>query len=159
EGWLEQAETDPRAVDVLAAELRRLRASEGSARALTELLGDRRLAWLRDTDGRNLRALAVAALVRMGYPHALGVSPEDLALMRSEERAAEAPVLRWMNALLALAPGAVAAMVLGGLLLLQLGSVAASLLLIALCSSATAAAVLMGTFGAHRRDGFRAAAG
>jgi hypothetical protein len=157
--WIELAQDDPAALEGLAKDLRALPPCEASAHALNELLDDTRLGWLRDEGGRSLRALAVAALLRLGYPWALKVTPEDLELMRSEQRAAHAPVLRWMNALLALGPFFVAAAVLTGLALLQLTSLAASMMLIALCSSATAAAVWIGAFSEKRRDGFRAAAG
>jgi hypothetical protein len=156
--WLELSETDPHALDGLSKDLRALSPDEESAQNLCDLLKDRRLEWLRDAQGRNLRALAVAALLRLGYPWALVVTPEDLSLMRSEERAATAPVLRWMNALIALGPFFVAAAVLAGLAMLQRSGVAASMVLLALCSSATAAATWMGAFHERRREGFRAAA-
>src|SRR5207302_2697236 len=59
---------------------------------------------LQDRHGRSVRALAVAALMRMGYPWALCVDERDLELLRDAQRSAEAPVLRWMNAILALGP-------------------------------------------------------
>jgi hypothetical protein len=157
--WLELAQDDPDALEGLAKDLIALPPCDCSAYALSELLNDERLAWLRDQNGRNLRALAVAALVRLGYPWALRVAPEDLELMRSEQRAASAPVLRWMNALLGLGPFLVAAAVLTGLALLELTTIDASMMLLALCSSATAAAVWIGAFSEKRREGFRAAAG
>jgi hypothetical protein len=157
--WLDLAQDDPAALEGLAKDLLALPPCDASAHAVCELLEDTRLGWLRDEGGRNLRALAVAALLRMGYPWALRVTPEDLELMREEQRAAHAPVLRWMNALIALGPFFVAAAVLTGLALLQVTSLAASMMLIVLCSSATAAAVWIGAFSDKRREGFRAAAG
>jgi hypothetical protein len=157
--WLERVDRDPEAADGLAKDILRLPACDQSARAVAELLEDPRLDWVRDRGGRSLRALAVAALMRMGYPWALRVEPEDLALMRNEEKASNAPVLRWMNALLALGPFIVAATVVAGLAMLKVDTLVASMLLIALCSSATAAAVWIGAFSDKRREGFRAAAG
>jgi hypothetical protein len=157
--WLELAQDDPAALDGLAKDLGALPACDASASAIADLLDDRRVAWMRDSAGRNLRALAVAALMRMGYPWALGVEPQDLSLLRCEQRASDAPVLRWMNALLAMGPFVVAATVLAGVVLFSANALVASTLLIALCSSATAAAVWIGAFSEKRREGFRAAAG
>src|SRR5688572_23305715 len=99
--WVDRAVSDELerdvALDGLRVDLKSLRSGEHCAHAIIELLADPRLKGLKDRHGRNMRALAVAALVRMGYPWALRVSPEDLELLRLEQRAADAPMLRWVN--------------------------------------------------------------
>src|SRR5262245_31382618 len=100
--WIDHAMADDferdDALDALRIDLKSLRSTENGAHAVHELLSDERLAGLRDRHGRNMRALAIAALLRMGYPWALRVSPEDLELLRVEQQSARASMLRGVNA-------------------------------------------------------------
>src|SRR4051794_15113502 len=99
--WVDRAMADEEdrddALDSLRVDLKSLRSGEHCAHAVNELLADPRLSELQDRHGRNMRALAIAALVRMGYPWALRVSPEDLELLRIEQQRSNAEMLRWVN--------------------------------------------------------------
>jgi hypothetical protein len=96
----------------LAARLNRglasLPRSEPAARLLLAALASGRLQELLDVEGVPCRREAVRALLRLGYPWALEVAPEDLAWFRAQEGG---PVPRWLVALslpgLLLAAGAV----------------------------------------------------
>jgi hypothetical protein len=160
--WLDRAEADPvlreDLIDGLRIDLKSLRGNEASAAQVIELLGDRRLADLRDRHGRSVRALAVAALVRMGYPWALQVDQRDLELLREEQRSAEAPVLRWMNAVIALGPFLVTVLGAIGLAVFPTGQLTGALIGVVFLSAAVFLAQLGATFRRHRRRGFRAAA-
>ena len=96
--WVDRAVADELdrddALDALRVDLKSMRSGEHCAHAVHELLAEPRLSELRDRHGRNMRALAVAALVRMGYPWALRVSPEDLELLRIEQQSSRASFLR-----------------------------------------------------------------
>jgi hypothetical protein len=61
-------------------------ASEANARQLLDLLEARAFDPLADPDGRPLRLRALEALLRMGYPWALHIAPEDLAWLRHAQR-------------------------------------------------------------------------
>ncbi len=85
----EQAATsrDPRAVETLFRELAALPRDGGRpvADALLGLLEGGRLEGLVDSTGRSARATAAEALVGMGYPYALELSPEDLEHLRQHQ--------------------------------------------------------------------------
>lgn len=75
----------------LAGEVRKLLgvlARRGGSREVADafhlVLEDRRLGGLEDEAGRSVRAAAVEGLLRLGFPYALEVSPEDLAVLRAE---------------------------------------------------------------------------
>ncbi|MBF5043646.1 hypothetical protein FGE12_14715 [Aggregicoccus sp. 17bor-14] len=86
--------------------------------ALHRLLAEPGLHGLRDALGRSVRAAAVRRLLALGLPHALEVSPEDLAHARAEARG------RGRRPALALAGGAL----LLALFLLLSGGPAAAVL-------------------------------
>jgi hypothetical protein len=144
-------------LDALRVDLKSLHAGEHCAHAIFELLADPRLASLRDRHGRNVRALVVAALVRMGYPWALKVAPEDLELLRLEQQSARASMLRWVNAVLALGPLLV--MGLGGasLLLFPPSLLTGAVLLVVFCSAAMVVGMAGAIFRRHARAGFQSA--
>jgi hypothetical protein len=138
-------------------DLKSLRAGEHCAHAVHQLLADPRLEGLRDRHGRSMRALAVAALVRMGYPFALRVAPEDLDLLRIEQQSAQARVLKWVNAVLALGPFLV--MAIGGFSLLMFppNVLTGAVLLVVFCSAAMVVAMLGAILRRHARRGFQSA--
>lgn len=72
------------ALKTLAHELRRRAPDDGEARArvLVRLLDDSALQTVTDDAGVPLRALAAQALLELGFPHALQLSPEDLEAAR-----------------------------------------------------------------------------
>jgi hypothetical protein len=76
------AELTPRVV----AWLESAPASEANAKELLALLDGDAFAGLSGPDGRPLKVAALLALLRMGYPWALQVRPEDLAWLRTQER-------------------------------------------------------------------------
>ncbi len=86
---VQQAATsrDPKGVDTLNRELASLPRDGGRpvADALLRLLEGGRLEGLVDTAGRSARATAAMALVGMGYPYALELSPEDLDHLRQAQ--------------------------------------------------------------------------
>jgi len=90
------------AVQALATRLEQLSAGPdgGDARALIEGLEQGRFNELIDERGRLLRALAVEALLRLGYPWALQIVPGDLDWYRAQARRA-APSRRLLWATLA----------------------------------------------------------
>ncbi|WP_204494380.1 hypothetical protein [Archangium primigenium] len=93
----------------LVSRLESLGAGGGSrenADVLLRLLEGDLLRNLEARGGRPLRSLAVEALLRMGYPYALEVRPEDLAFLRDEQ----APTF---NVPLIARSGAVGALALG----------------------------------------------
>jgi hypothetical protein len=159
--WVDRAVGDELerevALDGLRVDLKSLRSGEHCAHAIIELLADKRLARLKDRHGRNMRALAVAALVRMGYPWALKVSPEDLELLRLEQRAADAPTLRWVNAVLALGPLLVVALGGASIVLYPPNALSAAVLLVVFCSAAVVVGMLGAVLRRHARRGFQAA--
>jgi hypothetical protein len=73
-------------VNHLLAALAKRNPSKGSADFLHQLLESDALLGLRDSQGLSSRAAAVSALICMGYPHALEVSPEELRCLRRELR-------------------------------------------------------------------------
>lgn len=152
----DEAERDD-ALDALRVDLKSLRSGEHCAHAIHELLADPRLIHLRDRHGRNMRALAVAALVRMGYPWALRVSPEDLELLRVEQTSAKAKMLRFVNAVLALGPLLV--MIIGGasLLMFPPNMLTGAVLLVVFCSAAMVVGMLGAILRRHARHGFQSA--
>lgn len=81
------------ALKTLAHELRRRAPDDGEARArvLVRLLDDSALQTVTDDAGVPLRALAAQALLELGFPHALQLSPEDLEAARRHRR----PPLPW----------------------------------------------------------------
>jgi hypothetical protein len=76
--------------EALAARARQLNAvlrkvsggGEAESRALLRVLEERGLEGLFDEEGRSCRAEAVEALLRLGYPYALYVHPDDLEHLR-----------------------------------------------------------------------------
>jgi len=159
--WVDRAVADELerddVLDALRVDLKSLRSGEHCAHAIFELLSDPRLVELRDRHGRNMRALAVAALVRMGYPWALRVSPEDLELLRVEQESSRAAMLRWVNGILAVGPLLV--MVLGGasLLMFPPNLLTGAVLLVVFCSAAMVVGVAGAVLRRHARRGFQSA--
>ncbi len=83
------------------------------ARGLLTVLDERELAGVVDAQGRSVRALAVEALLRAGYPWALQIDPEVLAWYRAQS-GARAPARRRWRAVAMAAAVAVAALALAG---------------------------------------------
>ena len=72
----------------LNAALRSMPATEANARAVLAALDGTALETMKDEAGRPTRALAVEALLRMGWPWALHLDPDDLEWYRAQARAA-----------------------------------------------------------------------
>ncbi|MBK7857052.1 MAG: hypothetical protein IPJ65_00250 [Archangiaceae bacterium] len=159
--WVDRALADEverdDALDALRTDLKSLRSGEHCAHEIHELLADRRLDALRDRHGRNMRALAVAALVRMGYPWALRVAPEDLELLRVEQSSAKASMLRGVNAVLALGPMLVMALGAASLVLFPPNLLTGAVLLVVFCSAAVVVGMLGAILRRHARRGFQSA--
>lgn len=159
--WVDRAVGDELerdvALDALRTDLKSLRSGEHCAHAIHELLADPRLVTLRDRHGRNMRALAVAALVRMGYPWALRVSPEDLELLRVEQQSARAAMLRGVNAVLALGPLLVMAIGGASLLMFPPNMLTGAVLLVVFCSAAMVVGMVGAILRRHARFGFQSA--
>jgi hypothetical protein len=81
-GPLAARETVPRVVGWL----RSAPPTEENGKELMALLDADAFAGLTDEDGRPLKMEALLALLRMGYPWALQVKPEDLAWLREQQR-------------------------------------------------------------------------
>ena len=77
-------------------------AAESDARRLVSLLESRRLQALRGPQGEPLAALALDALLRLGYPHALMLSPEAL----TDAKASRDTTNSWPRLLFVFAAGA-----------------------------------------------------
>ncbi|MEW5738877.1 MAG: hypothetical protein AB1938_08110 [Myxococcota bacterium] len=60
--------------------------TEDNGKELLQLLDADAFAGLSDAEGRPLKLEALLALLRMGYPWALSVKPEDLAWLREQQR-------------------------------------------------------------------------
>ncbi|MBL8954192.1 MAG: hypothetical protein JNK82_25670 [Myxococcaceae bacterium] len=144
-------------LDGLRVDLKSLRSGEHCAHAVFELLADPRLIDLKDRHGRNMRALAVAALVRMGYPWALRVAPEDLELLRLEQHSARASMLKWVNGILALGPLLVMALGGASLLMFPPNLLTGAVLLVVFCSAAMVVGVAGAVMRRHARHGFQSA--
>ncbi len=159
--WVDRATADElerdEMLDGLRVDLKSLRGGEHCAHAVFELLADPRLVELRDRHGRNMRALAVAALVRMGYPWALRVAPEDLALLRGEQESARASMLKWVNAILAVGPLLVMALGGASLLMFPPNLLTGAVLLVVFCSAAMVVGVAGAVLRRHARRGFQSA--
>jgi hypothetical protein len=159
--WVDRAVADELErddmLDGLRVDLKSLRSGEHCAHAIIELLADPRHIALRDRHGRNIRALAVAALMRMGYPWALRVSPEDLELLRSEQQSAKASMLRWVNAVLALGPLLVMALGGASLLMFPPNLLTGAVVLVVFCSAAMVVGVVGAVLRRHARRGFQSA--
>jgi len=61
-------------------------ATEANATELVRLLDADAFTGLEDAKGQPVKARALLALLRMGYPWALHIKPEDLAWLREHER-------------------------------------------------------------------------
>lgn len=61
-------------------------ATEANAQELLKLLDADAFAAWTDDEGRPLKLRALLALLRMGYPWALHIKPEDLAWLREAQR-------------------------------------------------------------------------
>jgi hypothetical protein len=107
-------EDRPALVTRLGQALAALPRSDAGARLLLQALASGRLAELVDTEGRLAAGEAVRALLRLGYPWALELEPEDLAAFRAEERR-RAPARPWVVLALVglLAAGAASYLALG----------------------------------------------
>jgi hypothetical protein len=90
----------------LNAALRTLLPTEANGHALIRILDAEQLGGLEDESGTSSRAIAIEALLRLGYPWALRVRPEDLQWYRDTLAAANRK--RWYIALslLSVAAGA-----------------------------------------------------
>jgi hypothetical protein len=73
-------------VNELLSALPRCDDKQAAAQFLSEKLDENAFGSLQDPKGRSCRSEAVAALLALGYPHALLVSPEDLEHFRSRGR-------------------------------------------------------------------------
>ncbi len=97
----------------LAAELaevldgvRRGPEAERVAQVVLSMLGDRVFDGLATPAGRPLRAVAVDVLLRLGYPFALEVEPDDLQFLRETQRDERLRPLRRLGLALVLAAAA-----------------------------------------------------
>lgn len=98
--------------DDINAAFRRLGQSGGSravADFLLKQLEDKTLHDLVDSEGRSCRAVAVEALLAMGYPYALELAPEDLEHLRQDGSAGPLGVFGSAGLLLAALGGGVEA--------------------------------------------------
>jgi hypothetical protein len=77
------------AVDAIVVALRRARGEPQVAALIHELLSDGLIDRVRGSSGFTLRYLLVDTLLELGFPHALEVRPEDLELLRAEDRPTE----------------------------------------------------------------------
>lgn len=73
------------AVGALHAALSTLMPTEANGSTLLRLLDDGALASLKSADGSSTRALAVETLLRLGFPWAMQLRPEELAWYRSHQ--------------------------------------------------------------------------
>ena len=73
-------------VDLHAA-LSTLMPTEANGAALLKLLDDGALSSLKAADGSSTRALAIETLLRLGYPWAMHLRPEELAWFRTHQGA------------------------------------------------------------------------
>ena len=80
---------------------------EANGELLLRLLDEHAFDELRADDGTSTRELAIEALLRLGYPWALKVHPDELAWLRASQLAATR--LKYMIVLGILAVGGVAA--------------------------------------------------
>lgn len=78
-----------------------------AAELIDRLLDESAFADLRDSNGISCRARAVELLLALGFPHALTVSPEDLAVFRAEEKRRGFSFRRLLARLLVSVPAAV----------------------------------------------------
>jgi hypothetical protein len=96
------------AVNQIHATLRSLPATEENGAALLKLLDDGAFNELRADDGSSTRELAVETLLRLGYPWALRIHPDELAWFRRAQKTAKQLKLTILLGVLALAGGAAA---------------------------------------------------
>lgn len=82
---LRRAPLDPELAAQLNQQLEVLPANDDAGRLVLGMLSDGSLTGAADTHGRQCRAEAVKALLRLGYPWALEIDPETLAWFRSTE--------------------------------------------------------------------------
>ena len=61
--------------------------TEANGAALLKLLDDGALSSLKAADGSSTRALAIETLLRLGYPGAMHLRPEELAWFRTHQGA------------------------------------------------------------------------
>lgn len=93
------------AMVALHSALRALSPTEANAKALVRLLDDGALAELRGDDGPT-RELAIETLLRLGYPWALQLHPDELAWYRRTQGLQRRAKWLWLLGVLAI--GAVA---------------------------------------------------
>jgi len=79
-----------------------------SGATLVKLLDDHAFDGMRTADGTDTRRLAVETLLRLGYPWALQIQPEELEWLRAEQRAARVRLIAFFVGLTAIVGGTAA---------------------------------------------------